>query len=54
MVAADPDRFTKVAVGNTGLPYNPDVDQEVIESESIQSKQEKSIQYLKCGKRFQR
>ena len=31
MVAADPDRFTKVAVGNTGLPYNPDVDQEVIE-----------------------
>lgn len=32
MIAADPDRFTKVAVGNTGLPYNPDVDQEVIEA----------------------
>ena len=31
MVAADPDRFLRVAVGNTGLPYNPDVDQEVIE-----------------------
>ena len=31
MVAADPDRFIKVAVGNTGLPYNPDVDQEVID-----------------------
>ena len=23
MVAADPDRFIKIAMGNTGLPYNP-------------------------------
>ena len=22
MVAADPDRFIKIAMGNTGLPYN--------------------------------
>ena len=31
MVAQDPDRFIKVSVGNTGLPYNPDVPQEVID-----------------------
>ncbi len=30
MVAQDPERFIKVAMGNTGLPYNPDVPQEVI------------------------
>ena len=31
MVAQDPERFIKVSMGNTGLPYNPDVSQEVIE-----------------------
>ena len=31
MVAADPDRFNKVAMGNTGLPYNPNAPQEVID-----------------------
>ena len=31
MVAADPDRFSKVAMGNTGLPYNPNAPQEVID-----------------------
>ena len=30
MIAADPDRFIKVAMGNTGLPYNPNTPQEVI------------------------
>ena len=25
------DRFIKVSMGNTGLPYNPDVPQEVID-----------------------
>jgi haloalkane dehalogenase len=30
MVAREPDRFIKVSVGNTGLPYNPDVPEEVI------------------------
>ena len=30
MIAADPDRFVKVAMGNTGLPYNPNTRQEVI------------------------
>ena len=31
MIAADPDRFIKVAMGNTGLPYNPNTPQEVID-----------------------
>ncbi len=31
MVAQDPDRYIKVSMGNTGLPYNPDVPQEVID-----------------------
>jgi haloalkane dehalogenase len=31
MVAQDPDRFIKVSIGNTGLPYNPNVPQEVID-----------------------
>ena len=31
MVAGDPDRFNKVAMGNTGLPYNPNAPQEVID-----------------------
>ena len=31
MVAADPDRFIKIAMGNTGLPYNPNAPQEVID-----------------------
>ena len=30
MIAQDPDRFIKVSIGNTGLPYNPDTPQEVI------------------------
>ena len=31
VVANEPDRFLKVAMGNTGLPYNPDTPQEVID-----------------------
>ena len=31
MIAADPDRFIKIAMGNTGLPYNPNAPQEVID-----------------------
>ena len=31
MVAREPGRFSKVSMGNTGLPYNPDVPEEVIE-----------------------
>ena len=31
MVAITPHRFKKVAMGNTGLPYNPDVPQDVID-----------------------
>ena len=31
MVADKPDRFSKVSMGNTGLPYNPNVSDEIIE-----------------------
>ena len=31
MVADAPHRFKKVAMGNTGLPYNPDVPQDIID-----------------------
>ena len=31
IVAREPDRFLKVSMGNTGLPYNPEVSKEVIE-----------------------
>ena len=31
IVAREPDRFSKVSMGNTGLPYNPEVSDEVIE-----------------------
>ena len=30
VIAEHPDKFTKVSMGNTGLPYNPDVSDEVI------------------------
>ncbi len=31
MVAQNPDRFIKISMGNTGLPYNPDTTQAVID-----------------------
>ena len=31
VVANEPDRFIRVAMGNTGLPYNPDTPQDVID-----------------------
>jgi len=31
MIAEDPDRFTRVAMGNTGLPYNPNTPKEVVD-----------------------
>jgi len=49
MVAADPDRFTKVAVGNTGLPYNPDVDQEVIDKVHAFRASKKKYSIFKMG-----
>ena len=30
MVADNGDRFDRVAIGNTGLPYNPDVSESII------------------------
>ena len=29
MVTEEPDRFLKVSMGNTGLPYNPDASEEL-------------------------
>ena len=31
MIAEDPDRFTRVAMGNTGLPYNPNTPKDVVD-----------------------
>ena len=31
VVAREPDRFARVSMGNTGLPYNPEAPKEVIE-----------------------
>ena len=31
MIAQDPERFLKISMGNTGLPFNPDVPQVVID-----------------------
>jgi haloalkane dehalogenase len=31
MVAAQPDRFDRVVISNTGLPYNPDGEQDIVE-----------------------
>jgi haloalkane dehalogenase len=31
LIEVKPDRFTRVSMGNTGLPYNPDISEEVIE-----------------------
>ncbi len=41
MVANEPERFDKVAMGNTGLPYNPNAPQEVIDK--IKAFRESSI-----------
>ena len=30
IVANDPERFSKVAIGNTGLPYNPNISEDII------------------------
>ena len=47
MVAADPDRFLKIAVGNTGLPYNPNTPQEVIDEVKAFKKSNKKITLFK-------
>lgn len=31
MIAEDSERFTRIAIGNTGLPYNPNVPKEVVD-----------------------
>ena len=42
MVAREPDRFLRVSMGNTGLPYNPEVPKEVIEERAKALKKELS------------
>ena len=49
MVAADPDRFLKIAMGNTGLPYNPNTPQEVIDEVKAFRESNKKITLFKCG-----
>ena len=50
MVAADPDRFAKVAMGNTGLPYNPNTPQEVIDEVKAFRKSDKKITLFRMQK----
>ena len=50
MVAADPDRFIKIAMGNTGLPYNPDVPQEVIDEIKAFRASNKKINFFTMAK----
>ena len=50
MVAADPDRFIKIAMGNTGLPYNPDVPQEVIDEIKAFRASNKKINFFTMSK----
>ena len=47
MVAADPDRFLKIAMGNTGLPYNPNTPQQVIDEVKAFKKSNKKITLFK-------
>ena len=37
MVAREPDRFLRVSMGNTGLPYNPEVPKVIEEIEAFRS-----------------
>ena len=43
IIAADPDRFIKVAIGNTGLPYNPNTPKEVVDEVKIFQASNKKI-----------
>ena len=50
MVAADPDRFIKIAMGNTGLPYNPNAPQEVIDEVNEFRASNKKISFFGMAK----
>ena len=49
MVAKDPDRFLKIAMGNTGLPYNPNTPQQVIDEVRAFKKSNKRITLFKLA-----
>ena len=51
MVASDPDRFIKIAMGNTGLPYNPDAPQEVIDEVNEFRASTKKISFIEMSKK---
>ena len=50
MVAADPDRFIKIAMGNTGLPYNPNAPKEVIDEVNDFRASNKKISFSRMSK----
>ena len=54
MVAKDPDRFLKIAIGNTGLPYNPDTPQQVIDEVKVFKTSNKKITLFKLANEIQK
>ena len=54
MVAADPDRFLKIAMGNTGLPYNPNAPQEVIDEVNEFRASDKKISFFGMTKEIRK
>ena len=54
MVADNGDRFDRVAIGNTGLPYNPDVPQSVIDQVKAIRADPKKISLFGMMKKIQR
>ena len=54
MVAADPDRFLKIAMGNTGLPYNPNAPQEVIDEVKDFRASNKKITFFQMSKEIRK
>ena len=54
MIAADPDRFVKIAIGNTGLPYNPNTPKEVINKIKAFRSSNKKITLFKLANEIQK
>tara|TARA_B100001996_G_scaffold12325_1_gene10327 strand:+ start:4194 stop:5282 length:1089 start_codon:yes stop_codon:yes gene_type:complete len=52
MVAQDPDRFIRISVGNTGLPYNPDVPQQVIDEIKAFRESDKKLTIMEMAKQI--
>ena len=54
MIADDPDRFVKIAIGNTGLPYNPNTPKEVINKIKAFRSSNKKITLFKLANEIQK